>query len=64
MTNCQVSLKPKIGPLNPHTKIRIIAPRNVVGLPVQRASFWAIFANFMAVFLIGDTPEIQTLAAG
>jgi hypothetical protein len=38
----------------------MIAPRNVVGLPVQRASFWAIFANFMAVFLIGDAPGIQT----
>jgi hypothetical protein len=26
---------------------------NVFGLPAHRASFWEIFANFIAVFLIG-----------
>jgi len=32
---------------------------NVLGLPAQRASVWEIFANFMAVFLVGAL-EIQT----
>jgi hypothetical protein len=30
----------------------MIAPMNVLGRLVHRASFWAIFANFMAVFFI------------
>jgi hypothetical protein len=35
----------------------------VFGLPAHRASFWEIFANFIAVILIGGVLEIQTLAA-
>jgi hypothetical protein len=36
----------------------------VLGLPATIASFWEIFANFIAVFLIGKSLEIQTSAAG
>jgi hypothetical protein len=35
-----------------------------LGLPAQRASFCAIFANFMTVFLIGRTPEFVTATVG
>jgi hypothetical protein len=35
----------------------------VLGLPATIASFWEIFANFIAVFLIGGVLEIQTLTA-
>lgn len=33
------------------------------GLPAQRASFCAFFANFMTVFFVGDEPEVQASVA-
>ncbi|AEA67487.1 Hypothetical protein PSEBR_m432 [Pseudomonas brassicacearum subsp. brassicacearum NFM421] len=55
MISCHVSLKSKSGPLRAQSANNTMAPRNVLGLPAQRASFCAIFAKVIAVFLM-DAP--------
>jgi hypothetical protein len=41
ITSCQVSLKPKIGPVTIHTMITESARKNVLGLPLNRDAFFA-----------------------
>src|SRR5687767_9353563 len=41
ITNCQVSLKSKIGPVSAHSTMMVAAPMKVPGLPVARAAHLA-----------------------
>ena len=45
ITNCQVSLKLKIGPVATHTTMTAAANMNAEGLPVARAVFLAKLVN-------------------
>src|SRR5690242_20055944 len=59
MTSCQVSLKPKRGPVQAQPRMRATAPTNVAGRPVARAVHFAKRVNHEVDFVgrIAQLPE-------
>jgi hypothetical protein len=61
MTSCHVSLKPKSGPVAPHSATTKTAPRNADGRPLARDVAFAKLANQEEDFvglMIASTPRV------